>query len=139
MTPEFEKLNAEFEHKADFLYVGCKENHTRERGALGKFNGRDTPDGPDGRWDISQPKTLEERLRQVDTWYKDWSDCLVAQGHPSMEIPYVVDGMDDQVLWGYNAYPVRFYIVKDGVCEYRGKHGPFLQSMTALRAHLEKA
>lgn len=132
-------LAAEFSGKADFLLVGCKENHTSDGYSFGKNNGFPDADGNNnGRWDIPQPKTLQERIDSVAAWYKEYSDYLVREGEPKLEIPWVVDGMDNQVEEVYRPYPFRNYVVKDGVVIFQGGHGPLAQITEHVKAVLEK-
>jgi len=131
-------LAAEFRGKADFLLVGCKENHCKDGSSFGKNNGFPGADGENnGRWDIDQPKTLQERIDTVAAWYKEYSDYLASEGAPRLEIPWVVDGMDNQVEEVYRPFPFRNYVIKDGVVLFQGGHGPLAQVTEHVKAALE--
>ncbi|CAK0814053.1 unnamed protein product [Prorocentrum cordatum] len=131
-------LAAEFRGKADFLLVGCTENHTSDDIPFGKNNGFPGADGENnGRWNIPQPKTLQERIDSVASFYSDFSDYLVSTGEPKLDIPWVVDGMGNEVGDTYRAYPFRNYVVKDGVVVFQGGHGPMAQVTDHIKACLE--
>jgi len=135
--PLLEKLRIEHPH-VDCLYVGIREVHPQERntatGTLGKFNGRDGVDGPDGLWNIPQPKSIEERLERMQWWYKEYSKVCEDRNEPKMEVPWVSDTMEDDVDEAYNVYPFRIYVVQDGIVLYRGGHGPFAQSIAKVQS-----
>jgi len=125
---EMSLLAAEFRDKADFLLVGCTENHTGDGTPFGINNGFSGADGENnGRWSIPQPKTLQERIDSV-------AGLLTMIFH----IPWVVDGMGNEVGDTYMAYPFRNYVVKDGVVVFQGGHGPMAQVTDHIKACLEK-
>jgi type I thyroxine 5'-deiodinase len=42
-----------------------------------------------------------------------------------LDMPLVLDAMDDKLLTAYNTWPIRLYIVRDGRVAYCGDQGPF--------------
>lgn len=42
-----------------------------------------------------------------------------------LDMPLVLDAMDDELLKTYNSWPIRLYIVRDGRVVYCGDQGPF--------------
>jgi len=60
-------------------------------------------------------KTMEDRSSMAKT--------LVAAKDISMQV--FLDNMHDEALHLYNAWPIRLYVVQDGVIRYSGKQGPF--------------
>jgi len=137
-VPFVEELYAEFKSQADFLYVSTVEPHPQEVGSFWEFNGRVTADGSlDGRWDIPQPQTTEERVKTADAWYTDLSEDLVKRGCKPMQVPVCSDGIDDKACEAYNVGPYRLFIVQDGLVEYRNLAGPMAQSIPAIREYLE--
>jgi len=65
--------------------------------------------------EIEQPKTFERRLEVA-------RKCSAAV---SLEIPQLVDDMQDTVGKAYNALPDRLFILgADGKIAYRGDRGP---------------
>jgi len=117
------------------------EPHTHDGNTLGKFSGRETESGRDGRWDIDQPKSTEERVDQAQKWYADMSAYLVSKGAAPMKVPYCVDSIENEVDKAYLAYPFRYGIVKDGKVEYRAPRGPPFQdliSIKSVRKYLQK-
>ena len=87
-----------------FLVVYIREAHPTDGWSLPIFS------------KFADPKTIEERRSLA-------SQCQSAALH---SIPTLVDGMDDEVMAAYAAWPDRLYLVGlDGHVVYAGGRGPF--------------
>lgn len=80
---------------------------------------------PDDGWQVPANKrqgivfnratTLDERVSAATTCARDLK----------IDIPILIDGMDDKVEAAYQGWPDRIYIVgKDGIIAYQGGKGP---------------
>jgi hypothetical protein len=64
---------------------------------------------------VTQPTSLEQRVEVGQT-------CMLKM---ALEVPALVDGMDDSVATAYGAIPERLYLVgTDGRIAYKGGQGP---------------
>jgi hypothetical protein len=77
---------------------------------------------------FTQPKQLDERIGIAEQM------CSALK----INIPTLIDGMDDKVNRDYNALPDRLYLVsKDGKIAYQGGPGPRGFKPDELRAAIE--
>ncbi len=98
---------AEYGEDAHFLLVYIREAHPVD-GWRTKANDR-------AGINVKTPKTQDERDGVATT-------CVVDLG---IDIPAVVDGMDDATEKAYGAWPDRLFVVgADGELIYRGGMGP---------------
>lgn len=102
--------------KVLFLSVYISEAHPKDGWSFGSMN---------GRWDINQARSLEERRRDCTTWQQSFRGTT----------RYLCDGMDNKAKLSYMSAPDRLYIVDvNGVVRYQGDSGPFGYSA----AHMEQ-
>src|SRR5206468_822292 len=65
---------------------------------------------------VAQPKTAEERIKVAEKC------CVVLE----MDMPLLIDEMDDRVGHAYSGMPDRMYLIdRDGKVVYKGGRGPF--------------
>ncbi|MCI0341565.1 MAG: hypothetical protein L0216_10535 [Planctomycetales bacterium] len=97
-------MHGEFKDRAEFLMVYVREAHPSDS------------NWADPMLKLADPKSHEARrgvARQCSSALK-------------LEMPTVVDTMEDTVSLAYNGWPERIYVVRpDGVIHYRGGLGPF--------------
>lgn len=95
-------MQAKYGDDVQFLFVYTREAHAADS------------DRPAGK-DVEQPVTTEER-RQVAAKFLD---------EMKLEIPALVDNIDDQASKDYASLPDRLYLVgKSGKIAYAGDRGP---------------
>jgi hypothetical protein len=74
------------------------------------------PENRRSRLSVHEPRTDAERARVADT-------CAV---NLELDMPMVVDGMDNAVASAYGGWPDRLYLLAaDRTILYRGGEGPF--------------
>lgn len=99
-----EKLHAAYKEKAHIYILYIREAHPTDGWAL-----------PKNRFEITDPKTLEERRKVA----KEFAAQL------KVSIPILVDTMDDKVEKIYAGWPDRLYIVdRRGAIVHKGGPGP---------------
>ena len=106
-----EQLFERFGEKADFATIYIAEAHAAEEWSLKHSSNAEL----DGKWDVAQPKTMDERMKVFTDWY-EWL---------SPTSPHFVDTISDEARFAFNALPERLYIIEDGKVVYRGDAGPF--------------
>ncbi len=95
-------MHADYGDDVQFLFVYCREAHAADSAR------------PTGK-DVEQPVSTEERREVAAQFLKDME----------LEIPAVLDSIDDTASKGYAALPDRMYLVsKDGKIAYAGGRGP---------------
>ena len=108
---KIEQLFERFSRKADFATIYIAEAHAAEEWSLKHSSNAEL----DGKWDVAQPKTMDERMKVFTDWY-EWL---------SPTSPHFVDTISDEARFAFNALPERLYIIEDGKVVYRGDAGPF--------------
>jgi hypothetical protein len=97
------RVYATYKDRADFWWIYVREAHAS-----------DGP-RPARHVNIAQPKTYEKRKQVAST-------CAAKV---ELDIPVLVDDMDDTVARAYHALPDRLFILgADGKIAYRGTRGP---------------
>jgi hypothetical protein len=113
---QIEKLYANYKGKAHFYVVYIREAH---------------PDMEKNKFNIPQPKTLEERQKVA----KEFAEAL------KLTVPLLVDSMDDAVGKAYAASPDRLYVIDaEGKVSLTGAPGPqgFAPAVKAAPSALDK-
>lgn len=96
-------MHADYGDDVQFLFVYCREAHAADSAR------------PTGK-DIEQPVSTEERRKVAAQFLKDMD----------LEIPAVLDAIDDKASKDYASLPDRMYLVsEDGKIAYAGGRGPF--------------
>lgn len=111
-----EKLYASHKDRAHFYVVYIREAH---------------PNEPRNKFQIPQPKTLEERQEVA----ADFAAAL------KLTLPVLVDSMDDQAGTPYAGWPDRVYIIDaEGKIALKGGPGPggFLPAVRAASGVLDR-
>jgi hypothetical protein len=103
-----EKLYERYKHRAKFFLVYVREAHPK-----------------DGWWmlsnqrvkiDLPQPTTNEER----------WEVAQTCQQHLDLDLPFLVDTVDDRVGATYSGMPNRLYLIdREGKIAFKNGRGPF--------------
>ena len=79
--------------------------------------------------EFAQARTAEERNQIATT-------CAVTL---NLNIPILIDGIDDAAERAYNAWPERLYVLsKDGIVLYKGGKGPYGFNPEELERFLEE-
>ncbi len=95
-------MQAKYSDEVQFLFIYCREAHAADS------------DRPVGK-DVEQPVSTEER-RQVAAAFLDEME---------LEIPALLDNIDDKTSRDYASHPDRLYLVgKNGTIAYAGEKGP---------------
>jgi len=110
------RLYAEHGEEVQFFVVYLREAHAADSR------------WPDRRTNVKEPTTLDERLDVAET-------CAVRL---AIELPMLIDGMDDAVGRAYDSWPDRIFLIgRDGRIAYKGGHGPWGFSPRELAAAIE--
>ncbi|MFP6764428.1 MAG: deiodinase-like protein, partial [Planctomycetaceae bacterium] len=103
-----DKVFLRYRERAEFFAVYIKEAHPTDGWASGS-NRR-------AGIDIVQAKKFSERVAAA-------SQCC---GALQMQVPLIVDGIDNRVGEAYSGFPDRLYLIDtDGKVAYKGGRGPF--------------
>lgn len=106
----------------EFLIIYIKERHPAEPGKEGKS-------GKTGGIPMTQPKTYDERKGNATTCRADLK----------LELPFLIDDMDNAVSKTYSGDPDRIYIItKEGNIHYKGEPGPTGFKSDEAEASLKK-
>ena len=111
-----EKLHSSYKDKAHIYVVYIREAH---------------PDMPRNKFNIPQPKTLEERQKVA----REFAEAL------KLSLPIFVDSMEDEVGKAYSAWPDRLYVIDaEGKIALKGGVGPrgFSPAVKAAPGVLDK-
>ena len=73
---------------------------------------------------VEEPKELEQRFVLA----KEFVDEL----DPEHKVSCFVDGIENEAMRYFNAFPERIYIINDGKIAYVGGIGPFFYSLEEL-------
>jgi len=115
-------MHKEFADDVEFFIVYIREAHPTD-GRQSQANVRE------GIL-IEQPKSFDDRLKVATEM------CSKLE----IDIPAVIDGIDDKVNKDYSALPDRLYLVgKDGKIAYKGERGPRGFMPEELQTAIEKA
>jgi len=107
---------------ADFVAVYITEAHARDEWPAG-----------DKLSTCSQPTTRKERLDQAK----------LLQESKQINMPLVVDDMDNQFETAFSCWPVRFYVLQHGKVTFKAQPSAYMNGYdfdeieVALRSHLK--
>ena len=97
-----------YRERAEFFAVYIKEAHPTDGWASGGYRRAGI--------DIAQAKKFSERVAAA-------RQCC---GALQMQVPLIVDGIDNRVGEAYSGFPDRLYLIDiDGKVAYKGGRGPF--------------
>lgn len=103
-----DKLYQRYRDRVEFFAVYIREAHPTD-GWRSRGNDR-------AGIEIAQPKNFEQRVKAA-------SKCC---GALEMQIPLLVDGIDNRVGDAYSGFPDRLYIIdRDGTVAFKSGRGPF--------------
>ena len=119
------------------LFVYIMEAHSKD-GFHHDLNTTEDPMATEGKWDVMEPKTLEERAALALRCRTELLQPAFGLPHPSI-FPMVLDGMDNALEAAYEARPFRAYVLstKDGTILHKTGLKPF--GLPQCRALLQKA
>jgi len=101
------KWYAEHKDKAEFVIVYVREAH------------------PDDGWQVSANKKDSVVYKAPETYEQRKAIAKACEVGLSLDIPIVIDKMDDAVEKAYSGWPDRIYVVdKDGKLAFVGAPGP---------------
>ena len=110
---QLSKLFEDYRDDVQFFLIYCREAHP--------IDGRN----PGAKTLVEDPISDEERLKVARKFVADMG----------LEIPALLDGVDDAVSRAYASHPDRLYLIgKDGKVAYAGARGPKGFSPKELRA-----
>lgn len=114
------RLYKEYSDRAEFLLVYIREAHPDD--------GWQVPPNRRQGVIVNQPKTSSERAKVAT------QACSALR----LELPTVVDSMDNKVGEAYQGWPDRLYVVgKSGTIDYAGDKGPWGFDVGELESFLE--
>ena len=112
----------------DFLTVYTAEAHPEDRWRLDNQYAQDEEyTGNPEDFCFYSTKTIDEH-KEMARWLQDKKD---------LQLPLVVDSMDNTLLYAYNSWPIRLYIIHHGKIVFSGKQGPFGYAPNELHDTLE--
>jgi thiol-disulfide isomerase/thioredoxin len=104
--PSLELLLADYKDRANFLMIYTRESHPT--------NGWDIDLNHPSRVDLLQPRDYAERVNAANTCSR-----IVP-----LDLPVLVDTIDDQVSRAYSAMPIRLYLIdRQGKIAYKSGRG----------------
>jgi hypothetical protein len=119
--PAVRRLYDETKDHARFLLVYVREAHAADEWVM--------PDNQESGLHFDQPTSHSARI--------DAAECCVEE--LALEMPTVVDGLDDAVSRKYGGWPDRLYVIgPDGRIAYQGGVGPFGFKPDEVREFLRK-
>ena len=116
-TPQLHALHARWAPQGvRFLTVYTAEAHPEDGWALGDQYAEDAEyTGNPEDFCFLYARSIDDR-REMAQWLID---------HKDFQMPVMLDTMDDNLLFAYNSWPIRLYVVHQGVVVYSGAQGPF--------------
>ena len=97
-------MNKKYGDQVQFYFVYTREAHAIDS------------DRPNSRSTIEQPLSTKERRKVAQDFLKE----------SKLEIPALLDGIEDEAATAYASLPDRMYLVgQDGKIVYAGGRGPF--------------
>ena len=123
---EIEKLFQEYKDVCDFVTVYISEAHPKEGWTLGHSQNAELG----AKWDVSQPKSTEQRMEVAREWVAHLRELGVTH-------PYHVDTITNQARFDFAALPERLYVVEGGVVQFRGSKGPWGYHPEEVQAWLQ--
>lgn len=103
-----EGLHRQYGERVAFFVVYIKEAHPEEGWVLGRNRRADVR--------VNDPTSDEQRAQVAQT-------CAVRM---RIEMPVLVDGIDNAVASAYGGWPDRLYLIgRDGRIAFQGGEGPF--------------
>ncbi len=116
-----DKCYADYKDKAEFVVIYIKEAHPKDGWQVGA-NRKE-------KIEVNQPKTLEDRAKLA----------TVCRTDLKLNLPFVLDDMENSVDAVYAGWPDRFYIVgADGKIVYKGAPGPRGFKVAEMEAKLKE-
>ena len=110
-------MNKKYGDQVQFYFVYTREAHAIDS------------DRPTSRSAVEQPLSTEERRKVAQDFLKD----------AKLEMPALLDGIDDAAATAYASLPDRMYLVgQDGKIAYAGGRGPFGFKPDELASAIEK-
>lgn len=113
----FCKIADDFAEKADFLIIYIEEAH-----AAGANDFATSP------YNFKQHGDINDRIASAGK--------MIEGLGASLNMPVVVDRMDNNTMYNYGGRPERIYMIKDGVIIYQGPRGPMVDVMGLYRRHI---
>lgn len=102
------ELHKRYREQVAFFVVYIKEAHPEDGWVLGRNRRADVR--------VQDPTTGQQRAEVAQT-------CAVRM---RIDIPVVIDGMDNAVASAYGGWPDRLYLIgRDGRVAFQGGEGPF--------------
>lgn len=116
------RLYDDFHARVHFLLVYVREAHAADEWVM--------PDNAARGLSFDQPTSHAARIAAAKGCAKDFE----------LEMPIVVDGLDDRVKDMYGGFPDRLYVIDaEGRVAYQGGVGPFGFKPDEVRAFLRSA
>ncbi|KYQ88436.1 thyroxine 5'-deiodinase [Tieghemostelium lacteum] len=115
-----QEIYEEFKDRAQFYIVYLKEIHPSDGWYIG---------GDEISLTHKNTTTMEQRQAYVSDM-KEYS--------PFLTIPFLIDLMDDNFNFGYDAVPERLFVLENNKFQYVGGYGPFDFLPEQLKAFLTK-
>ena len=112
----------------EFLTVYTAEAHAEDGWKLVEQYVNDTEYTDESDFCFPYARNIHER--------KEMAKWLINKKH--FDMPVVLDTIEDNLLRAYNSWPIRLYIIHEGVIAYCGDQGPFGYSLSSLDPVLQK-
>ncbi len=111
----FRDFVLQFQKKAVFIIVYIQEAHPSDEWNYDS-----------NQFDIRRHRCLDDRVAAAGNLYKMDIPC-----------PFLVDNMDDEASWVFDAVPERLYVVLNGRVAFQGGKGPAFFDLGIIRKWLE--
>jgi len=101
---------------ARFLTVYITEAHPEDGWRLaGQYTNDPEHQGDDQEFCFLHARTLDDRLHMAK-WLAD---------NKALRMPVVADTLTNELMFAYNAWPIRLYVIHEGRVAFTGDQGPF--------------
>ena len=91
----------------------------------------------DGNYNISQHKNIDERVEALKIMVSEWKKLCSNVVFGQMGIKLIVDNMNDDMRYLFEAWGDRIYICKKNKIIFKGLPGPVLYSLKPLQSKLK--
>jgi len=125
---ELKTLIKKWKHDVEFLTIYIAEAHTEDGWKLTNQYINDAEYTNESDFSFSYAKNINER--------KKMAEWLINNKH--LDMPLVLDTIEDYLLKAYNSWPIRLYIIDESKVVYCGEQGPFGYEPASVDMALKK-
>lgn len=121
--PNIMHLYARYSRSCNFICVYIAEAHAKDEWPISSSRGSATGSPVH----VAQHRTIDDRLEAARAFVRDYN---------LTQFPMVVDPIDNPFDTVFAAWPLRFYVVRDGILEFKAQPKDATYSFAHLEDHL---